>query len=60
MLIIITLVNQPPDQLTKKLNLKQIEKNIEVIIDWLIVKDTNKKLGSFFLYLKKNKVETAG
>lgn len=39
------------------LNSKQTRKAIEIIIDQLIVKDTNIELCNFFLYLKKNKME---
>lgn len=41
------------------LSLNQIRENIQIIDNWLIVKDTNKKLHNLFLYFKTNKVETA-
>lgn len=51
--------SQPPDQLTKWLSLKWTGEDIEVINNWLMVRDTNGELRNLLLYLKGNKAEAA-
>lgn len=51
--------SKPPDQFTKGLSIKQTREDIEVICDLLMVKDTNRELCNFLLYLKRNKAKVA-
>lgn len=51
--------SQPPDQLTKGLSLKWTGEDIEVITNWLMVRDTNGELRTLLLYLKGNQAEAA-
>lgn len=51
--------SQQLDQPIKELSLKWSGEDIDVITNWLMVRDTNGKLRNWLLYLKENKAKTA-
>ena len=51
--------SQQLDQPTKGLSLKWTGEDIDVITNWLMVRDTNGELRNLLLYLKGNKAEAA-
>ena len=57
--VTMVLTSKLSNQLTKKLSLKLTRDDIKVIINWLIVRNTNGKLCNFLLYIKRNKAEIA-
>lgn len=49
--------SQQPDRPTKGLSLKWTGEDIEVITNWLMVRDTYRELRNLLFYLKGNKTE---
>lgn len=51
--------SQQPDRPTKGLSLKWTGEDIEVITNWLMVRDTYRELRNLLFYLKGNETEAA-